>query len=210
MTEQAARSRDVWRVLRLAMAVAIVLALATQFFIGTGIATFRAANFFSYFTVLSNVGAAAVLMILVLNPVADSRRRTTWRGAATLYMAVTGIVYVTILLPLETDVGVSEPWIDWIIHGIGPLFVVVDWMVNPATDRVDRRSLLSWLAFPAAYLTYTLIRGPLADWYPYPFLDPRSPSSYGEVAVGSLVVLVTIVAIGFALIWSARISRRKS
>ena len=28
-----------------------------------------------------------------------------------------------------------------------------------------------WLVYPALYGAYTLIRGPVADWYPYPFID---------------------------------------
>jgi hypothetical protein len=31
--------------------------------------------------------------------------------------------------------------------------------------------VLAWLAYPAAWLGYTLIRGASVDWYPYPFVD---------------------------------------
>jgi hypothetical protein len=193
------------RIARLSIALAIIVALAAQYVLGLEIPTFRASNFFSYFTVLSNVIAAGILLVLVADPTRTySHTFARWRGAATLYMAVTGVVYVTVLLPLDTDVGVSEPWIDLVIHGIGPLFMVLDWLIGPPPNRLSWGELNYWLAFPAIYLIYTLIRGPVADWYPYPFLDPRE-DGYVPVAVGGVLVLVTMVVLGAALVaWARR------
>jgi hypothetical protein len=82
------------RIVRALTSAAIVVALGDQFFFGRDLPTFRAADFFSYFTVLSNISAAALLAALAVDPgqVAE-RRMTLVRGAVTLYMAVTGIVY---------------------------------------------------------------------------------------------------------------------
>lgn len=189
------------------MAVAIVVALATQFAIGQGITGFETSNFFSYFTVLSNVIAVAVLLALALGGKTPDRIPRL-RGAATLYMGVTGIIYVTLLLPLDTDVGVSEAWIDWIIHGIGPLFMILDWTFNRPFEPRPWSDLWGWLVFPAAYLGYTLVRGPIVDWYPYPFLDPRD-GGYGEVALGSVVVLIAILGIGVLLVGWSRLGRHR-
>jgi len=35
---------------------------------------------------------------------------------------------------------------------------------------------LIFLVYPVAYGAYSLIRGPIVDWYPYPFLDPQVPA----------------------------------
>ena len=195
---------------RLLVALAIAVALTSQFVISLGIASFRPVNFFSYFTVLSNISAVVVLSLMAIKP---GRSRDSgfvpFRGASTLYMAVTGLVYVTILLPMDTDVGVSEPWIDWVIHGIGPLFMLADWIYD-RPPRLGFGSLWGWLLFPLAYLAYSLIRGPIADWYPYPFLDPRPPHDYAEVAIGSAVVLIAILVIGSALVWWTRSGRQRS
>jgi hypothetical protein len=189
-----------WRVARAVMAAAIVIALVTQLILASDNPAFSPFNFFSYFTVLSNITAVVILTMLAARP-RQNPGFDVWRGASSLYMAVTFVVYVTVLLPLETDVGVSEPWIDWIIHGIGPLFMVVDWIVNRPASAITGSDFGKWLIFPAAYLVYTLIRGPIVGWYPYPFLDPRPPHSYGEVAVGSVVVLLAILLIGLGLRW---------
>jgi hypothetical protein len=51
-----------------------------------------------------------------------------------------------------------------------------------------------------AWLAYTLVRGPIVDWYPYPFVDPREGvpallAYLGGMTVGfvALIVLVTWV-----------------
>ena len=186
------------------MATAILAALGAQFVLGLDIPTFRPSNFFSYFTVLSNISALIVLDLIVLRPsrlIDPSFSR--WRGASTLYMGVTGIIYVTLLLPLETDVGVTEPWIDWVIHGIGPLFMIADWLFNPPLERRPWSDLGYWMIFPGVYLVYTLIRGPIVDWYPYPFLDPREDGYIG-VAIGVAIVIVAFLAIGAVLLARAR------
>lgn len=184
------------------MAIGIVVALVTQLVLASDNPAFSPFNFFSYFTVLSNVSAVVILTMLAVRPL-RSEQFTTWRGASTLYMGVTFLVYVTVLLPLQSDVGVSEPWIDWIIHGIGPLFMVADWALNRPAKSVTWGTFSMWLIFPAAYLVYTLIRGPIVDWYPYPFLDPRPPHTYGEVAIGSAIVLLVILVVGLGLRWWA-------
>jgi hypothetical protein len=189
------------------MALAIVVALVTQLILATDNPAFSPFNFFSYFTVLSNVSAVVILTMLAVRSPRDTRHFTVWRGASTVYMGVTFLVYVTVLLPLQSDVGVSEPWIDWIIHGIGPLFMIADWVLNRPTALVTWQSFAMWLIFPAVYLVYTLVRGPIVDWYPYPFLDPRPPHTYAEVAAGSVMVLIVIVVVGLGLRWWANRDR---
>ncbi len=51
-----------------------------------------------------------------------------------------------------------------------------------------------WLTFPSAWLLYTLVRGPVAGWYPYPFLDPAH-GGYGSVALYCLAILLGFVVL---------------
>ena len=72
------------RIVRATMAVTIVVALVDQFLHGRELPTFRAVNFFSYFTVLSNVFAAVLLMALAVKPhLAADRTISLIRGAVT-------------------------------------------------------------------------------------------------------------------------------
>ena len=56
--------------------------------------------------------------------------------------------------------------------------------VDRPVRRIGFRTALPWLGVPLVYVAYSLLRGPLVDWYPYPFLDPAD-GGYGRVAVVS-------------------------
>lgn len=190
------------RALRLALASLLAVALAAQYIIGSTDSGLTVVTFFSYFTVLSNTAAVAMLTMLATRPGSDaSLGFATFRGAVTVYMAVTGLVYVTILYPQLADVGAPEPWIDLSIHVVGPVLVAADWIYDKPPIDLPTRTIGVWLVFPAAYLTYSLIRGPIAGWYPYPFLDPSETGGYGTVAVWTLVVLVVTLGVSLLFHW---------
>jgi hypothetical protein len=175
------------RVLRVAAAGLGTAALVTAIVQGTG----PVANYFSYFTIESNVLAVVMLLVGGLrDPRSD--RWAYVRGAVTLYTTITGIVYAALLA--DDEVGLISPWVNDVLHQVMPLLVLADWVFRPPWPRVSYRAALAWLAFPLAYVAYSLIRGPIVDWYPYPFLDPR-PQGYDHVAVTSIVL-----AIGMALL----------
>lgn len=189
------------RSLRLALASLLAVALVAQLAIGMSRSALTMVRFFSYFTVLSNTVAVVLLVMLAIRPRRDSKIGfSVFRGAVTVYMTVTGLVYAFLIAPAAGDVGVPEPWIDWCIHVIGPIALAVDWIADPPPVTLPRESLWIWTAFPAAYLGYTMIRGPIADWYPYPFLDPAT-GGYGSVAAWSGVVLVVILVFSYAYYW---------
>jgi len=59
------------------------------------------------------------------------------------------------------------------------------------------------MVFPLAYLVYSLVRGPIVGWYPYPFLDPGKVGGYPGVALyavgitlGFFLFVWLIVALG--------------
>ena len=175
-----------------------------QLAIGLSRSGLTVANFFSYFTVLSNTAAVVMLTMLAIRPERDeSTGFVAFRGAVTVYMSVTGLVYAIILAPSATDVGLTEPWVDWVLHIVAPVVVAADWVAHRPHARVGLRTVLYWLIFPAIYLVYTLTRGELVDWYPYPFLDPGEVDGYGAVALWSGVVLVVIVVFGLFYRWWA-------
>ena len=157
----------------------------------------KAGNYFSYFTIESNIIAFVTLGIA--GWFAWKGESPRWlellRGAATVYMTITGITYS--LLLSDIDVNTPIPWINAVLHYTVPTIIIIDWLVDLPRTRIPVRTSLLWLAFPLLYLAYSLIRGPIVDWYPYPFLDPRS-SGYGGVAVMS--VLIALAAFAFAIV----------
>jgi hypothetical protein len=154
------------------------------------------ANFFSYFTIQSNVIAVVVLAGgAIIDP--EGPRWGYVRGAATLYITITGLVYNTLLLNIP--VGVTAAWVNDIVHRVVPALMLLDWIAFAPWARLHVAAALGWLAYPLAYVAYTLLRGPLVDWYPYPFLDPRLAGGYGRVAIYT-VVLTAVFALLAVLI----------
>jgi hypothetical protein len=90
------------QVLRGLVAIAIVVAIVGQALANADRGTFNPANFFSYFTILSNIASVWLLGRMALQP-SWAKSNAVVRGAITLYMAVTGIVDA--LLLSGVDVG---------------------------------------------------------------------------------------------------------
>jgi hypothetical protein len=168
------------------------------------IPNYRPLNFFSFFTVESNIIATATFGIA--GWYARKGRNTRWlellRGAATMYMTITGITYSLLLSNIEVDTAV--PWINVVLHYTMPTVIVIDWLVDLPRQRIALKESLVWLAFPLAYLVYSLLRGPFADWYPYPFLDPRI-DGYGHVATMSLLIAVTAFVLAVVIAQSTKL-----
>jgi len=192
------------RLLRTGFAVLALVALAVNLENGISEAAgFKVANFFSYFTVQSNVLAAIALIGTALG--AHSARWAAFRGLATFAMVVTGLVYNVLLA--DIPVGVTDPWINDVIHRVMPVVMLADWMLDPPRKGIDRTTALWWLAYPLAYAVYTLIRGPLAgDFYPYPFINPEQ-EGYGQVAVNCLGLTVVLAALALAVAWLSNVRR---
>ncbi|MFE3292995.1 Pr6Pr family membrane protein [Rhodococcus sp. NPDC059234] len=193
-----------YRVLRLAVAVLGIVALAWIPLRNIDVASFSTANYFSYFTVLSNVlGVVALLVGGLVDP--QSTRWQLFRGAATLYMVITGIIYAVLLANI--DVTLNDKWINDTMHRYLPLVLLADWVLNPPRVRITDRQAVSWLWFPLVYGVYTLTRGPFVDWYPYPFIDPRT-QGYLQMAIGLVVLLVAFVLMALAVNAAGRWARR--
>lgn len=192
-----------------ALAVGRLLAAGLGLSAVVDVAVRSGPNVLNYFTVLSNViGVAALTVAAVRALRADppSPALDLVRGAAVLYLATTGVVYWTLLYGVDVD---TTDWTNYALHLAMPVLIVADWILDPA--RIAYRRVWWWLAFPVAYLAYTLVRGPFADWYPYPFVDPRESGGYARVAVMCAGVAVLIVLLGLAIAWlGARLRSEQS
>lgn len=156
-------------------------------------------NFFSYFTIQSNlIGAAVLLYLAVRGGAPRSGRVDWWRGAAAVYLTVTFLV-VLLLLP-GTDIGLRIPWVDVVLHKVAPVVVVADYLLDPPRTRLSISDGLLWLVFPLAWLGYTTVRGPMAEWYPYPFLDPAD-GGYGPVAATVVAILIAGATLCAVFVW---------
>lgn len=176
-------------------------------------------NFFSFFTIESNVLSVVTLLIgavlLLVSSGPEARWFTILRLAATTYMTVTFVVYNLLLRGVELPQGTTLEWSNEILHVVGPLYVILDWLFAPGRGRLDWRHIWVVVVFPIVWAGYTLIRGPLvteeltgANWYPYPFLNPET-SANGYLSVSFYVILIAAVmlGVGAAAVWVTRRGR---
>ena len=197
---------------RFVVATVVLVALGTQLAYGLGNSdNFSIVNFFSFFTILSNFLAAVVFLVSSVALFTRINRQSLdyLRGAATLYMVITGIVYVVLLT--NVDVQTPLPWVNSVIHYIFPLVILADWLLDPPVRAVSARLAFNWLVFPFAYVAYTLLRGPFAhNWYPYPFINVQE---LGYLHVLINCVLLTVVGALLAVtiaklpVWLLRLKR---
>jgi hypothetical protein len=201
--------RDVvLNIVRLAFASSAIVAMTYQFS-ATAESGFQQANFFSFFTIQSNILAVAVLCLLVIvrrderTPLFDGAR-----SAAVLYMAITGVVFALLLSGLQEELQTTIPWVDFVVHKLMPIVLVVDWLLDPPRHRLPRWTAAAWLVFPLAWITYTLVRGAYVDWYPYPFVNVDE-LGYVGVFARCIVLTVGFALAAAALLWigNRRVSR---
>ncbi|MCU7825545.1 Pr6Pr family membrane protein [Kitasatospora sp. DSM 101779] len=163
-----------------------------------------------YFTLESNVIVlgyfiSAVYWMTKRNTVDAPAPRL--RGAATLYIVITGLVSHILLQHGESPLPglVSGPdrlqhWSSFFLHYTTPLMVVADWLLLKPRNASRWKDVPLWLAFPLGYALVTEARAILFPSfplkYPYFFLDPTT-DGYGWVAgqIGQLTVEFVVLAV---------------
>jgi hypothetical protein len=177
------------------------------------------ANFFSFFTIESNVASAVVLLIgaalIVTRKGGDPQWFTIFRATIVTYMVVTGVVYNLLLRNVELPQGTTVPWSNEVLHVVAPLWMLLDWLFAPGRRELVWRTIWVVIVFPLVWVVYTLVRGPITPneltgatyWYPYPFLDPHL-SANGYLSVAFYVILIAVV-VGISAAGVIWVSKRK-
>jgi hypothetical protein len=183
---------------RLAFAALSIVAMAAQYAHRENPSAFYTTNYFSFFTNESNLLAAALLGYgayrgLRASGPSSSSAYDLLRGAAVIYMTITGVVFVLLL----SGSSESVPWANAVVHYIMPVVIVLDWLIDPPRTRITPSKASRWLIFPAVYFGYTLIRGAITGWYPYPFLNVAA-KGYVQVLADGVGILIGMIALGSA------------
>ena len=155
----------------------------------------RLIRYISYFTILTNLLVAITTTTLALR---QDRYPTWWkvlRLNAIVGITVTGLVHWFLLRPL-LDLDGADWLADKLLHVVVPLLAVVGWVAFGPRGKAERRLLLASLAYPVGWLVYTLVRGAVTGWYPYPFLDVGLHGYAGALAACAGVAVLFV-----ALTW---------
>ena len=163
---------------RLVAATLGFLAIAVQY--GLGVLGPKGAtladwtvNYFSYFTILTNVVAAIAMLLPVIAPGTWAGRllaRPSSRTIIACHIIIVGAVYILLLRNTWEPKG-WQLIADRVLHYVTPVLFVIDWLLFVPKGEVPWRTLSSSLILPGVYLVWTLVHGAVAGWYPYPFID---------------------------------------
>ncbi len=154
----------------------------------------RAANAFAFFTIESNLLVGLATLLLAVRSDRTSTPFAVLRLSGLVAITVTGIVFHAVLaqtLDLKSwDVVGNE-----LVHTVVPVMAVVGWLLLGPRRIVSARVAWLSLIFPACWLSFTLIRGAIIHWYPYPFINVTK-LGYGGAALNC--IWVTLLMLGLA------------
>ncbi len=157
---------------------------------------FRPGEYFAFFTVQTclAIGVAYVAAgVYAWSHASDTRLLTIVRVCLFSYAIVMMVVYNLLLrgvAPAAADANYVWPVIpNEIEHVWAPILIAVDWIFAPGRYPLRIRAMWWALIYPLAWVAFSIVRGSLTGWWPYPFLDPTGPNG---------VIGVVIYVIGIA------------
>jgi len=160
-----------------------------------------------YFTVCSAVLLAGALVVTLVRP--GVRYLDAVRGAATAGVVLSGLIFATVLAPVNNGGAWFAPHDDiWVraanvlLHGVGPALAIVDLSLNPlAAAPRPWRTATGWCLWPLAWVAVAL---PLdltgTAEVPYEFLRIRGAADVPLVLGAMLGLFCLVVLIGRALL----------
>lgn len=161
-------------------------------------------QFFSYFTILTNILVAVCFTMLLLQS-ASARRNFFSRAkvltAITVYITIVGLVYNLILRKLWNPEGM-QLIADELLHSVNPVVFVLFWFIFVPKKALQWKDAFPWLIYPFFYCLYILIRGWISGLYPYPFIDVNDLGYYnvlintGILFLAFFLISLLFVAIG--------------
>jgi hypothetical protein len=164
-------------------------------------------RFFSFFTILTNLLVTFGYCFPLLLPESRSGRwfaGASARGATLVYIVVVGAVYNLLLRQLYHPVGWAKV-ADVLVHDAAPIFYIIFWVAFAAKSGLRWMDAAHWLLYPLAYLAYTLARGAIVHFYPYPFVDVMA-LGYLRVLVNAAGLTVLFWVLGLIVVMIARIT----
>lgn len=159
-----------------------------------------------YFTVDS-----AALMVWVLAIGLTRPRSSTVdvaRGAATVGVVLSGLIYATVIAPNSATGTWFAPWDDMavrtstvLMHGIGPFLAVADFLTHDYPSASKRKTIAWWCAWPLAYVvTITGLAAVGVGHVPYTFLSPQTGGGARGVAAAMAVLTAIVALISYTLL----------
>jgi hypothetical protein len=134
--------------------------------------------------------------------------RVSVLSAVTVYITIVGAVYQLILRPLWDPHGLQKI-VDEMLHSFTPVYFILFWLLYVPKLTLQWGYILAWLLFPLCYLIIILLRGAMADYYPYPFVNVTK-LGYGKVFLNCGMVLIAFLFFSVLLISMGKLSKKRA
>ncbi len=167
---------------------------------------------FNYYTIQSNLIVFVFFIYMLIDTfvkikstgvkgVLDAPR---FKGAVTMMITVTFLVYHFMLLPMMFSMSGGEGVINpanILVHYFTPIMVIIDWLLFDKKNRYKWYDPLIWLIIPLAYFGFAVIRAevssmllPTGSRYPYFFID------IDELGLSAVLINVAVLIMAFAVL----------
>jgi hypothetical protein len=156
----------------------------------------RAFNVFAFFTIQSNVIVCVTCLLLALRPDRSSLLFRTFRLDGVVMIVITAVVYHTALAGLF-DLHGWRLVSDQLVHTVVPAFAILGWLVFGPRGLITWRVVGLSAIYPILWVVFTLVRGAIGHWYPYPFID-IDELGYLRVSLTLLGITAAFVALAAA------------
>ncbi len=162
----------------------------------------RLFNVFCFFTIQSNILVGVGCAILAAGRASSATWFRTLRLLGTIAITLTFVVFYAVLRD-DQDLSGKAAVADFLLHTVSPVMCVIGWVWFGPRRLIDRLAIGLTIVYLLAWGAFTLIRGEIVGFYPYPFIDV-SEHGYGPVALNLVVVGAIFVAFGFGAEWLDR------
>lgn len=176
-----------------ALALQLVLIIAATRAAG-GSAAGAVLNYLSFFTILTNILVAVVMTATALGRPPSA----SLHGAATLSIAVVGLIYSLVLRSIWDPQGWQKV-ADALLHDVVPVLAILFWLAFARRGGLKASHIPVWLVYPLVFFACAMARGAVDGWYPYPFLD-AGRIGYRVVLQNAVVVTAVFAALAAVLV----------
>ncbi|CAH1849886.1 Pr6Pr family membrane protein [Convivina praedatoris] len=186
---------------RIALSYEAILILIAIYgvFINTGLDP-RA---FLYYTTLSNLLCMLYFAYNIVRTLQNKPINHNFKGAITLAITVTMLIYWCILAPYNFDVhNFSQLLGTLCVHLFVPLMAIFDWILFDKKGHFSKWAPLSWLAIPLVYYVFAVIAASCnitfanSKHYPYFFIDSNL-LGWGPVLLIVLALTIFFLIFGY-------------
>ena len=189
--------------------------------LSTGYAIIRMLHWpigFTFFTQLSNLYAAAVVLLQLLS----SREHRVLKYTAAVSIFITFLVFLVVLAPLVPG-GIAaayrqDHYASLCLHLITPTLTVADFFLNDADRIWEKKHIFAALVPPCIYLIFILVLGRLGVRWgagnmtaPYLFLNYAAPAgwfgfmpqtaSYTTLGIGVFYCILAMLLLFILTAW---------